>query len=164
MPKVLLICLSLQIILVACTIECFLLNKAEKVDKTMTMVGKVSDKHGKGIIQTLCMFDQCSTDHWVLHSLAKQLKAKRLDDWYGWVKTINGAEERTLAVYEITIKKVEGNFVTILCYGTDEIPYSPQIETLRFNRLLSAFGLQKTDVDNSPGMMLGLKWIACVPV
>jgi hypothetical protein len=107
MPKVLLICLSLQIILVACTIECFLLNKAEKVNKTMTMVGKVSDKHGKGIIQTLCMFDQCSTDPWVPHSLAKQLKAKRLDDWYGWVKTINGAEERTLAVYEITIKKVE---------------------------------------------------------
>ena len=96
----------------------------------------------------------------VLHSLAKQLKAKRLDDWYGWVKTINGAEERTLAVYEITIKKVEGNFVTILCYGTDEIAYRPQIETMRFNRLLNDFGLQKTDVDNSPGyvgMMLGLK-------
>ena len=45
------------------TVECFLLYKAEKVDKTMSMVGKVSVKHGKGIIQILYMFDQCSTDH-----------------------------------------------------------------------------------------------------
>ena len=50
--------------------------------------------------------------------------------------------------------------MTNICYGTDEIAYRPQIETMIFNRLLSAFGLQKTDVDNSSGyvrMMLGLK-------
>ena len=142
------------------TIECFLLNKAEKVDKTMTMVGKVSVKHGKGIIQTLCMFNQCRTDHWVLHGLAKQLNANRLDDWHGYVKTINGVEERTLAIYEVAIRKDDGNFVTLHCYGTDEIAHKLQIETLRFKRLLNAYGLQESDVENSSGhmgLMLGLK-------
>ena len=96
-----------------CTVESFYLNKAEKVDRTMTMVGKDSIEHGKGVTPTLCMFYQCSTDHWVLHGLAKQLNANRLDDWHGYVKTINGVEQRKLAVYELAIRKDDGNFITL---------------------------------------------------
>ena len=124
------------------------------------MVGRVRVKHGKGVTPTHCMFDQCSTDHWVLHGLAKQLNANRLDDWHGYVKTINGVEQRKLAVYELAIRKDDGNFVTIYCYGTDETAQKPQIETLRFKRLLDAYGLQESDVENSSGhvgLMLGLK-------
>ena len=82
------------------TIENFYLNKAERIDRTLTMVGCVQVKVGKTVMSTLCMFDQCSTDHWILHSIAKKLNAKTLPKWRGIVKTISGSEQRELEVYQ----------------------------------------------------------------
>ena len=120
------------------TIENFYLNKAERIDRTLTMVGCVKVKVGKTMMSTLCMFDQCSTDHWILHSIAKKLNAKILPQWRGIVKTISGSEQRELEVYQLSIRKECGNFITLQCYGCDEIAHKPAIETGRYKRLLEA--------------------------
>ena len=77
--------------------ESYFLEKAAKVDRSLTMVSTVLLKNGKHTYESQAMWDNCSSDHWCSHGLAKRLKAKVLSDWSGNVKTINGIEAKTLA-------------------------------------------------------------------
>ena len=98
-------------------------------------------------------FDNCSSDCWIIHALAQRLKAKVLDDWSGMVKTINGIEKKTLKRYQVKVKKNNGDFTKLICFGTDSIGYKPKIETIRLNRLCKAFNIAVTRIDNQEGQI-----------
>jgi hypothetical protein len=78
----------------------------------------------------------------------------------GCVKTINGIESKTLPRYQVKIRKNNGDHVPLVCFGTENIGWKPQIEVIRLTRLCRAFGLPVTKVDNEQGpidLLIGLK-------
>ena len=73
---------------------------------------------------------------------------------------MTGRQRKRLPVYEFQVKQVDGNYVTIQAFGTDDIGSKPSIEKVRFNRLMKAFNLNQAEVENPSGMiglMIGLK-------
>ena len=76
------------------------------------------------------------------------------------VKTINRIEKKTLKRYQVKVKKNNGDFTKLICFGTDSIGYKPKIETIRLNRLCKAFNIAVTRIDNQEGqigLLIGLK-------
>ena len=141
-------------------VKSFLVNKAESHDRKHTMVGTVKVSVGGTLVPTLAIFDNCGSDHWLLHSLAAQLKAKKVSTWLGYVQTMNGRVQRSLDVYEFSVRQIDGNYIKIQAFGTDTIGQKPSIEGVRFDRLLKAFKLSEVDVENpsgNVGLMIGLK-------
>jgi hypothetical protein len=142
------------------SVESFFLEKSSKVDMSLTMVSTVFLKNGSYDYETQAMWDQCSTDHWCTESVAKRLNAKKLPDWSGAVKTINGTESKTLARYLIKIKRDNGDYISLTCFATDVIGWKPQIESIRLTRLCKAFGVPTAKIDNEQGpidMLIGLR-------
>ena len=88
------------------SVESFFLQKSAKVDRSLTMVSTVMIKNDNHDYETQAMWDNCSSDHWCTHSVAKRLKAKKLSDWSGCVKTINGIESKTVPRYQIKITRL----------------------------------------------------------
>ena len=72
--------------------EAYLLSRGgNAVNSTHTCVGQTCVK-GKGGREVRCgtLFDFCSTDAWVTAGFARQVGAKRLPDWEGTLRTIEG--------------------------------------------------------------------------
>ncbi len=47
--------------------------------------------------------------------------AKELPPWEGFVRTMMGRERKRLPVYEFQVKQVDGNYISIQAFGTDDI-------------------------------------------
>ena len=75
--------------------ESYLLDRSSSKSLVMTCVGTVFVKDNTSNHARPCqtMFDMCSTDSWITHDLAKNLKAKVLPDWVGYLRTIRGNEK-----------------------------------------------------------------------
>ena len=142
-------------------VETYLIDQGTQfVDRLHTCVGSVHVKANGSTVKQLAIFDNCSSDHWCLNSLAKSLGAKVLPTWQGWVRTMTGRKWQKLPVYELSIKQTCGNFITLRAFGTDYVGKKPSIEKVRFNRLLKAFELQPSQIENPSGevgLMIGLK-------
>ena len=142
-------------------VENYLIDQGTQfVDRQHTCVGTVHIKASGSTVKQLAIFDNCSSDHWCLNSLAKSLGAKVLPTWQGWVRTMNGRKWQKLPVYELSVKQNCGNFITLRAFGTDSIGKKPSIEKMRFDRLLKAFELQPSQIENPTGdvgLMIGLK-------
>ena len=144
------------------TTEGYYLDRAG-VDRTYTCVGKGKALHrdGKTHVSVHVMCDNCSTDTWVSEQIAAALKLKRLPAWVGQLRTIDGIKSVTLPAVELRLVRIDtGQIVTIEALVTKKIGFKQSIETIRFNRLCSAFGLKPSEVDNSHGecdILLGLK-------
>ena len=72
-------------------VETYLIDQGTQfVDRQHTCVGSVHVKANGSTVKQLAIFDNCSSDHWCLNSLAKSLGAKVLPTWQGWVRTMTG--------------------------------------------------------------------------
>lgn len=141
-------------------VEVYQVGKEMQVDRQHTCVGTVNLKVKNYSTTQLCIFDNCSSDHWVLESLAKKMGATELPCWEGFVRTMTGRQKKRLPVYQFQVKQVDGNYITIQAFGTDDIGSKPSIEKTRYNRLMKAFNLKPEQVENSSGtigLMIGLK-------
>ena len=141
-------------------VETYLIDQGEQMQRQHTCVGSVHVKCKGNTIPQLAIFDNCSTDHWCLNSLAKALGAKELPLWEGWVRTMTGRVKKKLPQYEFSIKQTDGNFAKLRAFGTDYVGSKPSIEKVRYDRLLKAFGLNESQIENPAGevgLMIGLK-------
>ena len=141
-------------------VETYLIDQGGQMERQHTCVGSVHVKAKGSAIPQLAIFDNCSSDHWCLNSLAKAIGAKVLPPWEGWVRTMTGRVKKKLPMYEFTIKQTDGNYVMLRAFGTDYVGSKPSIEKMRYSRLLKAFGLEQSQIENPSGevgLMIGLK-------
>ena len=136
------------------------MSNQDRVSRNLTCVGSVRVKGlvTSDIVQT--MFDVCSTDNWLVIEHAHKLGAKKVGEFQGIVKTINGHERSTLPRYEVRVQMSDSNWTKIHCLGVKNIGWKPQIEVCRFQRLCKEFGVRSSEVDNTAGpigLLLGLK-------
>ena len=140
--------------------EIYFMSNQDRVSRNLTCVGSVRVKGlvTSEIVQT--MFDVCSTDNWLVIEHAHKLGAKKVGEFQGIVKTINGHERSTLPRYEVRVQMSDSNWTKIHCLGVKNIGWKPQIEECRFQRLCKEFGVRSSEVDNTAGpigLLLGLK-------
>ena len=143
--------------------EVFLLSRAgSQLAFTQIGTGSVRNARTKKWQDVRLLFDQASTDCWVTPDFVETMGCKRLDDWRGYLTTINGREHIDRPAVEFGIFNYETQQVVRIqaIVSSGEISRKPKILTERFNRLCSAFSLKNGQVDNSEGncqVLIGLK-------
>ena len=107
--------------------EIYFMSRQDRVSRNLTCVGSVKVKGPvtADIIQT--MSDVCSTDNWLVIEYAQKLGAKKVGEFQGIVKTINGHERSTLPKYEVRVQMSDKNWTKIHCLGVKSIGWKPQI-------------------------------------
>ena len=143
--------------------EAYLLSRGGSgVNSTHTCVGLTCVK-GKSGSEVRCgtLFDFCSTDAWVTAEFARRVGARRLPDWEGTLRTIEGTKLVKLPAVEIRVFNYEsGQYVNLECLVTKSIGTKPQIEQPRFTRLCNAFHIKPSEIDTFSGechLLIGLK-------
>ena len=107
--------------------------------ETPTQCTRVS---GKCVLSTAkderALFDHCSSDSWCTAEFARKVRARKLDDWTGQLRTIRGVESVKLPAVEIKVYNHEtGQIVKIEALVTRDIGTKPIIDEPRFTRLCS---------------------------
>ena len=89
--------------------EIYFMFNQDRVSRNLTCVGSVKVKGPviADIVQT--MFDVCSTDNWLVIEYAHKLGAKKVGEFQGIVKTINGHKRSTLPKYEVRVQMSDKN-------------------------------------------------------
>ena len=144
------------------TAESYFLDKAETKNSNLTCVGEVSMKqhNNSNVSRTLAMFDVCSSHCFILEKQAQKLNLPEVGTFQGLVKTMNGAKRMTLPKYSVKLQKEDGQFVSVIAVGINEIGFKPKIENVRYERLCSAFNIPIKSIDSGHGevtMLIGVK-------
>ena len=142
--------------------EAYLLSRDGNQNPVHTCVGEICSIDNAGREHPVgALFDHCSSDSWVSAAHARKVKAKRLSDWVGQLRTIEGLKPFKLPAVEIRVFNHEtGQTVKIEALVTKEIGSKPTIDEPRFTRLCSAFGVKTHQLDQFSGqceILIGVK-------
>ena len=142
--------------------EAYLLSRDGNAAPVFTCVGEVTaiDSQGREV-QAGALFDHCSSDSWCTAEFARKVRAKRLEDWVGTLRTIRGTETVKLPAVEIKVYNFEtGQIVKIEALVTRDIGTKPVIDEPRFTRLCNAFSISPNQIDRLSGpcqILIGVK-------
>ena len=144
--------------------EVFLLSRAySPLVFTQVGSGSVKNNKTKGWEDVKILFDQGSSECWITESFAKDMGCKPLDNWEGFLTTVNGREKIDRPAVEFTLFNFESQQtvkIQAIVNSSKVISKKPRILDEKFQGLCSAFSLKPGQVDNSEGpchILIGLK-------
>ena len=115
-------------------------NGSEVLLKTLIVKG---EKHGQNIG---VMEDNCSTDNYITHSKAREMKLKG-DDILLRIEGINSVKEIDSKVYRVPIRDTKKQLHYIECYGLKDIASDAILpDKASYNKLCGKFNVKPTHV------------------
>ena len=103
---------------------------------------------GKDFHQTIGVIeDNCSTDDYITHSKAEELKLKPVCDIVLEIEGINSVRQIDSSIYKVPIRDRKKNLHFIECYGLDEITKDPSPpDPTEYRLICESLGVKPTNV------------------